>query len=326
MNSEPNPAGDTVTFGELLDEWMTFKEADRSPTTISRYRIAIRLHLTPALGQVPISQLTPKAFDDLYRAQLERLSPATVLKHHLIARAALDKAVRWGWLERNPADRAEAPRARRRPMRPPSGEEVARLLALAEVVDLTFAVVLRVGAATGARRGELCALRWTDVDLEAKTLTIERGIVMVKRGVAERPTKTHNRRKVALDDGTVAALESHRERTRMAAQEHGVELAADAFVFSRRPGGTHPIRPDNCTTTFERLRNRAGLSGFSFKDATRHLAATRLIGAGVDVRTVAGRLGHARASTTLDVYAHFLPARDREAAEILGALLDRPIS
>jgi len=203
---------------------------------------------------------------------------------------------------------------------------VARLVVLAERAAPTFAAVLRVGAATGARRGELCALRWSDIDLESKTLTIERGVIMVRGGVVERPTKTHNRRAIALDDGTVAVLSVHRDCERKVAAECGVVLAADAFVFSRRLGGTHPLRPDNCTTTFERLRNRAGLSGFSFKDATRHLAATRLIGAGVDVRTVAGRLGHARASTTLDIYSHFLPERDREAAEILGALLDRPIS
>lgn len=319
--------GEGRTFAELLDEWMTFKDTDeRSPTTIDRYHRAIRLHLKPTLGEIPLSRLDPKLFDDLYRELLKRLKASTVLKTHLIARAALERGVRWGWLDRNPAALADPPKIRRPPIVLPSAQDVARLVALAEEDDPTFAAVLRVGAATGARRGELCALRWTDADLEAKTLTIERGVIIVSRGVVERPTKTHNRRVVALDDGTVSVLLLHRDREQKVAAECGVNFADDAFVFSRRPGGTHPIRPDNCTTTFERLRERAGLSGFSLKDATRHLAATRLIGAGVDVRTVAGRLGHARASTTLDIYSHFLPERDREAAEILGALLDGSIS
>jgi integrase len=324
-DTSPASAARTVTFGELLDEWMTFKlAADRSPTTVDRYRRAIEIHLKPTLGPVPIRHLSAKLFDDLYREQLVRLKPATVLKNHLVARSALDRAVRWGWLDQNPADRADPPTVRRPRVRTPGTEEMARLLALAEESDPTFAVFLRVGAATGARRGELCALRWTDIDWNAKALTIERGIVLVRGGVVERATKTHNVRVVALDEGTITTLNAHRRHERAAALKCGVQLADDAFVFSRRPGGTQPLRPDNCTTTFEKLRKRSGLSGFSLKDATRHLAATRLVAAGVDVRTVAGRLGHARASTTLDIYSHFLPERDREAAQVLGSFLDRP--
>ncbi|MEX0664712.1 MAG: site-specific integrase [Acidimicrobiia bacterium] len=312
-------------FQELLEQWIEHKDnGERSPTTITRYRQCIDQHLVPALGQVPIGRLTPKAFDDLYRNLARSLSPATVLKNHLVARSALDTAVRWEWLERNPAQFAEVPKARRASIHPPTTAELTRLVTLAETTDPVFAVVLRLGAATGARRGELCGLRWSDVDFDAGTLVIERGVILVKGGVEVRPTKTHNRRVVTLDDGTLGVLRTHRRSEVETALAAGVTLAPDAYVFSRRPGGTHPLRPDNCSETFVEVRDALGLSGFTMKDATRHLAATRLIGAGVDVRTVAGRLGHARASTTLDVYSHFLPERDREAAELLGALLDEP--
>ena len=164
------------------------------------------------------------------------------------------------------------------------------------------------------------------LDFDARTVTIERGVVVVEGGVLERPTKTHNRRTLAVDDTTLGLLAGHRQRERRTAASCGEVLESDAFVFSRRPGGTQPLRPDNCTWTFQKLLRRTGLSGFSLKDATRHLAATRLVAAGVDIRTVAGRLGHARASTTLDVYSHWLPGRDRDAAAILGQLLDAPES
>jgi len=315
----------SATFGELLDEWLSFKiAADLSPTTIARYRASIDQHLKPALGAERLDRLTTKAFDDVYRMLALTLSAATILKTHLVARAALDRAIRWGWLSRNPASLAEPPTVHRPIVTPPSLDELARLVETAERHDPLFAVVLRVAATTGARRGELCALRWRDVDLDAGIVTIERAVIIVDGGVQERPTKTHNRRTVALDDGTLDRLRQHLASARTAAAACGGELSADAFVFSRRPGGTHPLRPDNCTTTFDKLLRRTGLSGFSLKDATRHLAATRLIAAGVDVRTVAGRLGHARASTTLDIYSHWLPARDREAAAILGQLLDEP--
>jgi integrase len=317
--------GRSATFGELLDEWLSFKiAADLSPTTIARYRASIEQHLKPALGTEGLDRLTTKAFDDLYRTLAASLKPATILKTHLVARAALDRAIRWGWLSRNPSSLAEPPTVHRPIVTPPSPDELAALLDAAESQDPLFAVALRVAAATGARRGELCALRWRDMDLDKGTVTIERAIIVVGGGVQERPTKTHNRRTVALDDGTVQRLRQHHETAQTAAAACGASLSSDAFVFSRRPGGTHPLRPDNCTTTFDKLLRRTRLSGFSLKDATRHLAATRLIAAGVDVRTVAGRLGHARASTTLDIYSHWLPARDRDAAAILGQLLDEP--
>lgn len=199
-----------------------------------------------------------------------------------------------------------------------------RLVELAEREDPIFAVLLRVAAATGARRGELCALRWSDIDFDKGTITIERGVILVDGGLQERPTKTHNRRIVSLDDGTLGRLRAHLEGEQATAAACEARLPSDAFVFSRRPGGVTPLRPDNCTSTFDKLTRRAGLVGFSLKDATRHLAATQLIAAGVDVRTVAGRLGHARASTTLDIYAHWLRARDQQAAKLLGQVLDAP--
>jgi integrase len=321
----PHAERGAAAFGDLLDEWLSFKvAADLSPTTIARYGASIDQHLKPALGGERLDRLTPKAFDDLYRTLAASLKPATILKTHLVARAALDRAVRWGWLTRNPSSLAEPPTVHRPIVTPPRPDQLALLLDEAENQDPLFAVALRVAAATGARRGELCALRWSDLDLDAGLVTIERAIIVVDGGVQERPTKTHNRRTVALDDGTIARLGRHHEAARAAAAACGTGLSSEAFVFSRRPGGTDPLRPDNCTTTFKKLLRRTGLTGFSLKDATRHLVATRLIAAGVDVRTVAGRLGHARASTTLDIYSHWLPARDREAAAILGQLLDDP--
>ena len=317
--------GGSRTFGELLDEWLTHTAAaDRSPTTIARYRSVIEWQLKPALGSVALERLETKLFDDLYRSLAGELAPASIRKAHVVARAALDRAIRWGWILRNPATAAEPPTVHAIHVRPPEPAEVRQLILAAERDDPLFAVYLRLAAATGARRGELCALRWSDVDLDAGRLTVERSVIVVDGGVREVPTKTHNRRLIALDPGTVTSLRQHLDEQRALAVRCGAVLATDAFVFSRRPCGTHPLRPYNCTTSFDRLRRTTGLSGFSLKDATRHLAATRLVAAGVDVRTVAGRLGHSRASTTLDVYSHWLPGRDREAATVLGQLLDSP--
>lgn len=98
-------------------------------------------------------------------------------------------------------------------------------------------------------------------------------------------------------------------------------LSPGAHLFTDTADGSRPWRPDSATQAFTRLRDRAGLRGVRLHDL-RHAVATRLIRAGVDVRTVAGRLGHASAATTLRVYSHFVPAADREAADLLGRMLD----
>ena len=109
------PDGGARTFAELLDEWLAFKAAaDRSPTTIARYRSSIEQQLKPALGDRRLDRLDTKGFDDLYRALAASLSPATIMKTHLVARAALDRAVRWGWIARNPSAAAEPPTVHRR--------------------------------------------------------------------------------------------------------------------------------------------------------------------------------------------------------------------
>ena len=99
----------------------------------------------------------------------------------------------------------------------------------------------------------------------------------------------------------------------------------DAFVFSHAVDGAEPWRPDSTTRAFARLCRRAGVHGVRLHDL-RHYVATRLLAGGVDVRTVAGRLGHRNAATTLNVYAHFLAETDREAAGLLGRLFDDAVA
>jgi integrase len=128
---------------------------------------------------------------------------------------------------------------------------------------------------------------------------------------------------VALDPVALALLEQHRSRVRQWISEAYGELSADAFVFSPYVEATKPFRPDNVTSFFIRVRNEVGAPTVRLHDL-RHFTATQLIGAGVDIRTVAGRLGHSDPSVTLRVYSHALEERDRAAASIMGGLLAAP--
>ena len=153
-------------------------------------------------------------------------------------------------------------------------------------------------------------------------LTVNHAVVVAPKGLVEKTTKSNRDRIVALDPVALALLEQHRSKAaQWMSQAHG-ELTADAFVFSPYVEGTKPFRPDNVTSFFIRVRNEVGAPTVRLHDL-RHFTATQLIGAGVDVRTVAGRLGHSDPSVTLRVYSHALEERDRAAAGIMGNLLTR---
>jgi len=251
------------------------------------------------------------------------LAPNSVRKLHFMLRAAFGMAVRWGWLTHNPAELASPPELSQRSPQPPMPEQVAELITAAWRQDEDFATLLWLAMTTGMRRGELCALRWLHVDLMTGDLLIERSFVQRAGQRKEKDTKTHQARRIALDEATVELLTAHRKRAEELAALAKLTLQPSAYVFSPDPGGGTPPVPDSITQRFGRLARRVGvptsLHGF------RHYTATQLLAAGVDLRTVAGRLGHGGGgATTLRVYASFVPAPDRRAADLLGGMLPRP--
>ncbi len=150
-------------------------------------------------------------------------------------------------------------------------------------------------------------------------MTIERGIVLADGDLIEQGTKTHQSRRVTLDADTVAALEDHQKRAEEVARSAGTGITIKSFVFSHEVDGSTPWRPDSTSRAFRMLCAQAGIRGVRLHDL-RHYVATRLLASGIDVRTVSGRLGHRNPATTLNVYAHFLPEADEEAASALAGV------
>ncbi|MGH2961119.1 MAG: tyrosine-type recombinase/integrase [Solirubrobacterales bacterium] len=316
--------GDTApgTLADVLERWLEQIGPDISPATAAAYRVYLRKWILPRLGSERVDRLRAADLDRFYASLREHLSPASVRKIHTILRAGLGQAVRWQMIPENPAVHASPPRARRPPIQAPTPEQVARLLAAAQAEDPEFGLYLRLAAVTGARRGELCALRWSDFDLDTGEVVVARSLVLGGGRLSEKPTKSDRVRRLALDQGTLAALGMQRELVDERAEACGVSLAADAYVFARDPEGREPWRPDSgATGRFMRLRDQLGLPRVRLHDL-RHYVATHLLEGGVPVRSVSERLGHANATTTLGIYAHALPATDRRSAELLGDLLE----
>jgi integrase len=323
-----------VTLDELVDQHLRLMHAGEH--TRRSYRWMITKHLHPLLGHVKITAVTPQLLD-LFYAELRRcrdhcrhpqdghecrpLHPATIRKIHYVISGAYRRAVRWGWIDRSPTPDADPPPKPHPEPQPPTPAEAARILTAAWA-DPDLGLVVWLAVITGARRGELCALRWRHLDPESGMLVIRASIAQVGADIWEKDTKLHQRRHICLDPHTVALLLAYHRTRQHRAATVGATLTPDAFVFSPSPTSTTCRAPASLTRQYRRLVRALGIRTTLHK--LRHYSATELLAAGVDVRTVSGRLGHSDGGTTLAYYAAWVHQADHRASRLLAQRLPKP--
>ncbi|HEX3781965.1 MAG TPA: site-specific integrase [Pseudonocardiaceae bacterium] len=259
------------------------------------------------------------------------MAQSTVRQIHSIISGFLNLAVRWDWISSNPAKVAQRPKQKPPEPDPPSSADAARLIEKAFEMgkegDNSWGTLVWLVMTTGIRRAEVAGLRWSRIDLDAEIIDIRRAYVMSKGKGTEKRTKTHQMRRIALDSETVALLRAHKERTRKWLKEkYEIELTDEMYVFTttRLPDPNTPYSPDAISHRYKRMATDLGIK--THIHALRHYSATELLTAGIDLRTVAGRLGHGGGgATTLRVYAAWVAASDRKAAEILGSRMPKSI-
>jgi integrase len=252
------------------------------------------------------------------------MAASTVRQIHSIISGALTAAVRWEWIDSNPARVAQRPRAKAPEPDPPSVADAARLIDAAFEVDDDWGTLVWLVMTTGLRRGEVCALRWRDIDLDTENIDIRRSYILHKGVGTEKDTKTHQMRRIALDSETVTLLRDHHRRVgeRLGTLEQ--PLTADTYVFAgvKTPDHSKPYSPHAVSSRYREMAKRLKID--THIHALRHYSATELLTAGIDLRTVAGRLGHGGGgATTLRVYAAWVAGSDRKAAEILGSRMPK---
>ena len=336
-----------ATVNQLLDRWLEVLDVDVS--TRRGYVKKIEKHVRPLLGAVPVGKVDPETLESFYAVlrrcrdhcngrkyiqhrkagthectavcrqhECKGLANSTIRQIHWIISGALDTAVRWKWVSVNYADQAKKPGVPRPNPKPPSATDAARLVNEAWM-DPDWGAYVWVAMTTGARRGELCAVHWNDIDLDEGVLILRRALYVDEIGeLKEKDTKTHQHRRIALDKETLEVLRALLERCLQRADALGMMWSPEAYAFSPDPDGTRPLVPDTATQRFGRMADRLGID--STLHSLRHYSATELISAGVDVRTVASRLGHGGGgSTTLRVYAAWVAEADQRAAVTLSA-------
>jgi integrase len=320
-----------ATVDQLLDRYLDVLKVE--DTTRTGYERLIRLYIRPVLGDVPIGRVTGETVDSFY-AQLRRcrarcrgnaaldhqctpLGEAYLRQIHNVLNGAFNRAVKWRWLGVNPLGQAQAPTPPTPDPQPPSPAQAARIAAEAWK-DPEWGLLVWLAMTTGARRGELCALRWDRIDFAASVLNIRTSIAQTGGRTWEKDTKTHQRRRIVLDVQTLTLLRAYLQFCANRAAKFGVDLPDTGYVFSPAPDGSTWPKPDSVTQRYGRMCERLGLDAHIHQ--LRHYSATELIAAGVDIRTVAGRLGHSGGgTTTLRVYSAWVAEADQRAANSLSA-------
>lgn len=314
-----------VTVGECLRRWLRdYAAANVAPSTLQRYTGIVEQHLIPALGTVRLRDLRPAHIQAACAAfgrqdgRGTQLSAKTVFEHHAVLREALNWAVRLQLLARNPAQAVSPARPQRPEMRVLSPDDAQRLLEAAGPTRHYQLIYLAL--ATGARLGELLALRWADVDLQRGVMEITRTARFFSgKGVTFGQPKTHrSRRPIALSPETVALLREHRREQLEERLRAGPGYDDRDLVFADAAGGA--IYDSTVRRAFYGIVREAGLAHLRIHDL-RHTAATLMLRAGINPKVVSERLGHATVSITLDTYSHVLPDLQREAAAALDAVL-----
>jgi len=293
------------SVGRLLDEYHAATTNRRSARSDVEVRHHIDVHLKP-LHRIMVKDLDVETIEQLYNRLRIDFSDGTVRHIHYVLRPAIRLAVRWGWRPDNPAELVDLGPLDRMPVNLPADDAVQRLLA--ECCRRgPLGLFVRLAIVTGARRGELAAFRWRDVDWTAPTITVRaslsetRGQVIVKQ-----PKTASSARTIGIDSDTIAQLAAHR-----ADNDNDND---DGFIF----GGEKPISPSAWSKRFAAACRHTNVE-MRLHDL-RHWTASALITAGIPINAVAARLGHARTSTTVDVYGHLLAHDDSALA---GVVLNR---
>lgn len=313
----PPPPSEGHTLADALDAWLETNTPTWAASTVRDQTSRASLVKADPIARRVVDRLSVSDVDRWHaRLRKKGVGESSIRNQHLVLRAALSLAARWGWVTTNVAAIATLGRRKTVPRSAMSSDDVRAVIAAALDRDPAAGLALRLAAVTGARRAELCALVWSD--LAGNRLTIDSSIEIVRRGsvgnkqlpeLIDAATKTGNQRTVRIDAETIAlvdALRSERERW-------------GPWMLN---ASERPLNPERLTNWWRLARRDARIETRWRLHDLRHWSATEAIGRGHDIRTVAGRLGHANPAMTLRTYAHAIDGADSGVAETLASALE----
>jgi integrase len=309
------------------DKWLPMMGTQVKHSTWDSYRRNLELHVFPVLGGTQLQQITAGHLNGLYRSLLgsghqngtSGLAPKTVRNIHIAISKLLSDAVDRGLISRNIATSAKAPKPRKTGLTEIcfwTPEELSAFLH--SMKDDRLYALWHLAAMTGMRRGELLGVRWEDIDCAARRLSVRQAVISVAYEVSVTTPKSHTARVIDLDSHSVEVLRQHRAAQDAERATAGDDYGQSVRVF-RKADGT-AIHPDVLRTMFDRRVKMSGVKRIRFHDL-RHTHATIGLRAGVPVKVMSERLGHATPAFTLQQYAHVIPGMQAAAAEAIANLI-----
>jgi integrase len=310
---EPNK----TTLAQFLGRWLEHIKPQISPRSHERYSELATKNIVPLLGGVILAKLKPMQISEAYGKALASgrrdgtggLAPRTVHHMHRILKQALGQAVKWQLLTRNPADACNPPKVERTSMVAFDMAQTAELLHALRGRRIFTPTILAV--LCGLRRGEICALRWRNVDLAKGQLAVVESAEQTKAGVRFKEPKSGRAHTVSLSATVVDELQAHRLRQAEELLRVGVRLSDDTLLVCQADGML--LQPRSLTHEWIRLLGKTSLPRARFHDL-RHAHATHMLANGVHPKVASERLGHSKVGITLDLYSHVMPGMQDDAA------------
>ncbi|WP_061935955.1 tyrosine recombinase XerC [Aureimonas sp. AU22] len=317
-----------TTVGEFLDTWLDHEKAAVSPKSWERYAELCRKTIAPLIGHVLLTKLKTSDVDTAWTKALTSgrrdgkggLAPRSVHHARRVLSKALKQAITWELIQKNPAALSKPPKIERKAMTAYDAVTTGQLLDAVRETRIFVPVLL--AALCGMRRGEVVALRWRNVDLDGRRLTVVESAEQTKTGVRLKPTKTGAGRVVDLSAALAEDLRQHRLTQAEEQLRLGVRPDEDAFVVAQVDG--QPLQPNSLTHEWVRLLAKTDLPRIRFHDL-RHSHATQMLMAGVHPKVASERLGHSRIGITIDLYQHTMPGMGASAAELVDAAVRKAV-
>lgn len=311
------------SLNDYLKNWLsTYAKLNLAPKTYSSYKEIIDKYITPKLGMISLEKLKPLHIQNFYTCCLTeyKLSGTTTLYCHRILHVALNQAIKWQLIKTNPCNMVNKPRKDRPEMNVLDTNEVDLLLN--RIKDLSLYMPVLLAVTTGMRRGELCGLKWENVDLDNGILYVKSQLQLIDNSKQLMPLKTAaSKRKIILLDHTIPILKVYKEKQEENKKIYGDNYNKENFVLSHIDGT--PYDPDYITRNFARWMNtlskELNIPKVRFHDL-RHTHATLLLKAGANIKAVSERLGHTSVAMTLNTYSHLLPDMQMDAVTKLNEL------
>lgn len=329
-----------ITFKHFAEKWLRdYVEVELAPKTLYRYKQMLESRIYPAFSDKKLEKIKPLDLIEFYNALRKKhtylsiknlgtenesretkeafaLSENTIKHHHMLISAVFEKAIKWGvYRGDNPAKRVDAPRPERKKARCYNESQTQKLLGALNNLgsnETRYKVATMIALMTGARLGEIMGLEWQDIDFKKKTIEIRQTSQYLpgKGTFAKGPKTELSKRKISANDTLLNLLKEFRDDQ----MEKGFICQDNNRLFISHDG--RPMFPDTLTKWFPAFLRRNNLPPLNFH-GLRHTSATFLIGRGMDIQTVAGRLGHSTSATTQNIYSHFLESKDRLAADLI---------